>query len=328
MKAIFINSRRMMVFLLIFTFSLTSYAANKDGVVEKALRDPVGIVSGSVNGTYARFAQDISNIMDKNNNDKFRIVAVLGKGSQQNIADLLYFKGIGMAIVQSDVLNFAEEAKIEKNIKEKIVYITKLYNEEVHILARKETKSIKSIMGKKVNIGGVGSGTAMTAKTIFKALDIPIEPTNSPNQEAIARLKSGDIDAAVFVAGKPTSLIEKISKEANLHFLKIDIDKNELGAKGYITSALSYKDYPNMIGEDEVVNTLAVGAVLAVYNFPKNINRYDRLKWFSETLYENLPALKANAGKDKSYHEKWLDVEFKNDLPGWNRFPPVQDLLN
>lgn len=70
----------------------------KESVIEKSLRDPIGIISGSVSGTYARFAQDISNILDKKKENKFRIVAVLGKGSQQNIADLLHLKGIGIAI--------------------------------------------------------------------------------------------------------------------------------------------------------------------------------------------------------------------------------------
>lgn len=233
-----------------------------------------------------------------------------------------------MAIVQSDVLNFAEEVNFEKNIKEKITYITKLYNEEVHIIAKKEIRSIKSIIGKTVSIGGKGSGTAMTAKTIFNALDIPITPVYYSNQEALSKLKLGEIDAAVFVAGKPTPLIGSITEEDGLHLLKIGLDKRVLMQKGYLSSSFGHNDYPNLVGENTIVNTLAVGAVLAVYNFPNTTDRYQRLEWFTQKLYESLPDLKKDAGKGKTYHEKWLDLDFNNELPGWRRFFPANKLIN
>ncbi len=43
------------------------------------------------------------------------------------------------------------------------MYITKLYTEEFHLLARSEIKSITGLVNKKVNIDLRGSGTAIAA---------------------------------------------------------------------------------------------------------------------------------------------------------------------
>ena len=49
----------------------------------------VGIVTGTVSGTYIQFASDLSNVLDSPG--KLRILAVLGKGSMQNVEDISRF---------------------------------------------------------------------------------------------------------------------------------------------------------------------------------------------------------------------------------------------
>jgi len=87
------------------------------GEVERANRDAVGLVSGSVTGTYARFAQDLSDALDAPG--ELRVIAMLGKGSIQNIADLLYLRNVDAAIVQSDVLRFLRDGKVFPGLEEK-----------------------------------------------------------------------------------------------------------------------------------------------------------------------------------------------------------------
>ena len=62
----------------------------------------------------------------------------IGKGSLQNVADILFLRGIDVGIVQSDVLAYLKRKQIYPHIDQSIQYITKLYNEEVHVLARPE----------------------------------------------------------------------------------------------------------------------------------------------------------------------------------------------
>ena len=60
---------------------------------------------------------------------------VVGKGSLQSLTDLKYLRGIDMAILQTDVLGYAKEQKLLPDVNSLFTYITKLYNEEFHLLA-------------------------------------------------------------------------------------------------------------------------------------------------------------------------------------------------
>jgi TRAP-type uncharacterized transport system substrate-binding protein len=125
----------------------------------------VGIVSGGVAGTYIRVAADLSAVLDDGNN--LRVLAMIGKGSVQNIADVLYLKGVDIGIVQSDVLAYIRRENMFPGVERRVNYITKLYNEEFHILARNDIRELGDLAGKKVNFDNRGSGTFITSTIVF-----------------------------------------------------------------------------------------------------------------------------------------------------------------
>jgi len=174
----------------------------------------VGVIAGGINGTYIRIAADMAAVLDS---DSWRVLAVVGKGSVQNIDDLLYLKGIDdllylkgidMAIVQSDVLEYLKRKGTYKDIDKRIHYIAKLYNEEFHLLARPEITQLSDLKGRKVNFDVKGSGTAITATNLFDILNISVEPTFYDQATALEKLKNGEIAALAYVAGKPAQLFD------------------------------------------------------------------------------------------------------------------------
>ena len=104
-----------------------------------------------------------------------------------------------MAIVQSDVLEYLKRQGTYKNIEKRISYIAKLYNEEFHLIARSEIDNLNDLAGKKVNFDVKGSGTAITATTLFDTLKVTVEPTYFDQTTALDKLKSGEIAALVYV---------------------------------------------------------------------------------------------------------------------------------
>src|SRR5215470_505988 len=88
-------------------------------------------------GISVRIAEDLANLID--DGATRRVVPVVGKGSLQNLFDLKYLRGVDIAILQLDVLDYAKEQRLVAGL-ESITYITKLYNEEFHLLARPEIK--------------------------------------------------------------------------------------------------------------------------------------------------------------------------------------------
>jgi len=67
-----------------------------------------------------------------------------------------------------------------------------------------------------------------------------------------------------------------------------------------------------------------VPAVLAVYDWPKNSERYHRVARLVDYLLARFEKLQ----KEPGYHEKWKDVNLAGKVPGWKRFQPLQDKLD
>lgn len=318
------SSTRLILHLLLFLIAITAgltFPDSQSSNMAKAQEpepDVIGVISGSVTGTYAKFAHQMSAVLD---GDDIRVLPMLGKGSQQNIRDLLYLNGVDVAIVQSDVLDFYKANQTIPGIEESIRYIGKLYDEEIHIVVPTGLRSIKELEGAIVSVGGAGSGTEMTANTLFDALGISIVPVNVSNTEAVSQLKEGNIGAAVFVLGKPGSIIESIGRDDGLTLLPITLPKTIQGA--YFETAFQAADYPNLVNAGTPVPTIAVGAVLAVFNWREGSSRHQAVSRFAQGLVAALDILQDPA----VYHPKWGEVNFATKVPGWVRFSAMETLV-
>ncbi|MGH7211043.1 MAG: TAXI family TRAP transporter solute-binding subunit, partial [Acetobacteraceae bacterium] len=226
----------------------------------------VGVISGGVDGTYVRIAADLASVLDDGNH--LRVLPVIGKGSVQNVADILYLHGIDIGIVQSDALAYIERHNLYPGVQQLVDYIAKLYEEEVHVLARKDITQLSDLAHQKVNVDVRGSGTAMTASVLFDSLGIPVEATNDDQDAALEKLRRGDIAAIVYVVGKPARLFTPLPADSGLHFLAIPLKDALLDT--YLPAQLRHADYPALVPDGKPVDTVAVGAVMAVYNWQPN----------------------------------------------------------
>jgi TRAP-type uncharacterized transport system substrate-binding protein len=271
----------------------------------------VGVISGGVDGTYIRFAADLAAVLD--DGDNLRVIPVVGKGSIQNMRDIVLLRGIDIGIVQSDALAFARREQLIPAVTSLIQYITKLYDEEVHVLAREETPSLAALAGKTVNVDGRGSGTAMTASLLFGALGIGVTPAYDPQDVALAKLRRGEIDAMVFVAGKPARLFATIEPGSGLRFLPITPTPALL--ETYLPTSIGSTDYPNLIPAGAAVETIAVGAVMAVYAWAPGTERHRKVSRFVVALNEKFQEFLR-----PPRHPKWREVNLAAQVPGWTRF--------
>src|SRR5271157_3780787 len=211
-------------------------------------------------GISVRIAEDLANVID--DGATRRVLPVIGKGSLQNITDLKLLRGVDMAILQADVLDYAKQQNLFPGIDSWITYIAKLYNEEFHLLARQDIKSVADLANQKVNVDFRGAGTGITASRLFDLLKIPVISTNDDQEVALERLRRGEIAAVAFVAGKPAPLFRDVNGEDGLHFLAIPL--NPAVTAAYVPSRLTAADYPGLVAQDKPIDTVAVGAVLAV----------------------------------------------------------------
>ena len=286
-------------------------APNNKGVVE--------LETGGSAGTSIRVAEDLASIV--NDGATRRVLPVVGSTALQNILDLALLRGIDMAIVQADVLEGARQQHTVPGIENNFTYLTKLYNEEFHLLARPEVKSIADLANQKVNVSVRGSGTAATAGRVFQLLDIPIKPSNDKQELALEKLRRGEIAAMAFVTGKPASIFQGLRRDEGFHFIPIPLTPTV--ANAYAPSVLTSADYPALIANNQPVDTVAVGTVLAVANLTPDSDRYRNVRNFVDVFFTEFKSL-----LEPGHHPMWRDVNLAAEFPGWRRFPPAQQWLD
>src|SRR6267142_3355325 len=281
-------------------------------------RGVVELETARASGISVRIAEDLANIID--DGATRRVLPVVGKGSLQNLGDLKLLRGIDLAILQTDVLDYARQANYFPGIETWVRYIAKLYNEEFHLLARRDIKGVGDLANQKVNVDLRGAGTAITASRLFDFLKIAVTPAYDDQEVALKKLRKGDIAALAFVAGKPAPLFCNIAAEEGLHFLAVPL--NPAVTAAYVPTRLSAQDYPGLVPADRPVDTVAIGTVLAAANLQYGSERYRNLVNFVDAFFTGFQLL-----LDPGHHPKWQEVNLMAELPGWRRFPPAEQWL-
>lgn len=287
---------------------------------ERVNANTVTIVSGGPDGTYLSVAHDLSAVLD--DGEEFRVLPLVGKGGGQNIRDVRFLKGVDLGITQANLLSAFRRSNEIGNLDGRIVYIAKLFGEEMHIAVRADSgiRSIEQLAGKTVNLGGVDSGTQLSARDVFGRLNIKVEEVNLAQADAVEKLKSSQIAASVLVSGKPAAPMTKLAAEQGLRFLPIPFAKAL--QDDYLPGVLTSEDYPGMVRVGEDVETISVAAVLIAYNWPKGSEPYRRLEEFVGRFFSKLDAF-----TQSSRHPKWREANFAAPLAGWTRFQPAEDWL-
>jgi TRAP transporter TAXI family solute receptor len=310
---------RIIVFAAAFGALFVSCAAVAQLNAERVNQGTVGIVSGGIGGTYVQIANDLANVLD-DSEGTIRVLPIVGKGSIQNIIDILYLKGVDIGIVQSDVLTYLRRNNQFPGIERRIHYVTKLYNEEFHLLARNNIQSIQDLAGKQVNFDRRNSGTFLTATVVFGTLNIDVQPTFHDQALAIQKLKAGEIDALVYVAGKPAALFRDLSAEDGVHFVPVAATPELL--ESYFPSQLGTAEYPRLVTSGADVETIAVGAVMAAFNWDPDSARYRKVARFVDAFFNKLGDL-----QQAPRHPKWREVSLSVQPPGWTRFRAADEWM-
>src|ERR1700738_114939 len=281
-------------------------------------QNTVTLITGTIGGTYVQFGADLASVLDDGN--KLRVLPIVGRGSVQSVADILFLQGVDIGIVRADTLDYLERKGFAKDIKKQFTYVTKLYNEEVHVIASKSIHNLRDLEGKTVSVDLPNGGTFVTALTMFERLGLKPNVVYIEQRIALEKMKAGEIDAVIVAGGKPYKSVSTF-KDDRFHLVTVDYAKPL--QSDYLPATLSAKDYPNLIAEGEKVDTIAVPAVLAAYNWAPNTDRYRKLALFVDAFFTKFPTF-----QNPPFHPKWKEVSLSAPLADWNRFPAAQQWLD
>lgn len=288
--------------------------AGAESLSGRANRGLVEIMTGGGDGSSIQMVQDLANVLD--DGAARRLLPVVGRGAVQNLIDLRALRGVDIAIVQTDALDAAKRRNMVPAIESSITYIAKLYDEELHILARSEIGQIEDLAGKKVEFGG---GGAVTGPAVLDALHVKVDAAFDDYALAMQKLRSGEVAAVVYVAAKPTSLFGSVKPQDGFHFLAIPLNA-EL-ANAYVPAQLTAEDYPGLV-VGKPIDTIAVGTVMVAANLPPNTERYRNVANFVDAFFTQFPHL-----QQAPRQPKWAEVNLAAEFPGLKRFPPADQWL-
>lgn len=284
-------------------------------------KDTVGIITGNPNGTYLRLGYDISAVLDKEDNG-VRVLPIIGAGGGGNIRDVRFLKGIDLGITQGVLLNRFKRTNEIGPIEDKIVYIAKLNNEEMHLVVRADSgiNSIQDLAGKKVNFSDLNSGTHLSTEEIFERLKIKPIQVNIGQADAIEAMKRGELDATILIAGKPTGSTARVKAKDGFKLLPVAYSKAL--QDDFLPAVLTHEDYPDLIAKGEKVDTIAVSCVLIAYNWEKDTDRYQRISRFVEAFFPRIAEF-----QKPPRHPKWKEANLAAVLPGWKRHGAAEEWL-
>jgi TRAP-type uncharacterized transport system substrate-binding protein len=290
---------------------------------EQPNKNVIGLISGSPysDDTYLQIGYDLADVL--NDSDNLRILPIAGIGGPSNIRDVRYVHGVDIGLTQTNILNsFRRSNERLGHFDDKIVYIAKLFNEEIHLVARSNITSITQLKGLKVNLDAKASGTSYTMRDLFNTLGIDVQEVNMSQVEAIQKVRNGEIAATVLIAGKPVRSMSNLGGADGLHFVPIPYLKQLYD--DYLPTTFTHDDYPELVPAGQSVDSIAVSAVLIAYNWPKtNLDRYSRVQRFVEAFFPKIAEF-----RKPPHHVKWREVNVAATLPGWKRFDAAQTWLD
>jgi hypothetical protein len=291
------------------------------------------IVTGSERGTYMQIGRDLAKIVAPPAG--IRLEALPSAGSAENVRRLRYEQGVKLALVQSDVYQaFLDQAASGNPDAAALIkplrLVMPLYNEEIYFLARADSSLnyVHDIRNARINLGPIGSGTALSAATMYRLMfggAIPESRSSfMANEEALTKLIGDNppVDVVVVVAGQPAKLLADMTPEARQHVKLLKVDVTHPSAKAalrtYFPATVRASSYPNLLAED--IPAFAVKAFLVTYDY--NMQQTSgALARFARSLCENFGKLQAEG------HPKWKEVELA--LPdlgrGWTYYAPTSN---
>lgn len=277
----------------------------------KLNQDTLIVAASRPGATYLAMANDLVAAIGASGS--LRILPIAADGGLANLQDLLYLRGVDLAIVPANVLAYAKATDaFGSGLAQRVVYVTPLYGEEVHIIVGRSIASIDDLRGKRIAVP-LHDGTAQfTAKDIFQRLGASFESVPMEPADAVEGVRSGTVAAALLVAGKPVTLVSGLPKDGSLRLLSLPF-LAALG-EGYSPAVLLAEDYPALLPPGAIVETIAIRAVLIANNEKGSEETARRIAKHVPTLFNAISRLAVS-----ERHPKWKEVNLGAVLPGWSR---------
>src|SRR5260370_22263235 len=159
-------------------------------ISERMNANTLTVVTGTPSGIFSTFGADLSAVL--NDGDELRLLEVTSQGAYQNVRDVRFLRGIDLGFTITNILGQYRRTGEIGDLSDKIVYISRISNDEIHVVTRSNITSFEQLRGLKVNFSTKGSGNQLSAQNIDLALHIDVAHVNLGPPDAFEKLKNGE----------------------------------------------------------------------------------------------------------------------------------------
>jgi len=183
------------------------------------------IGGGPRGGTFENIASGLAELLGDTLPGVRVSVAVSG-GSFANLIDVEQGK-LDMGLVFAGDAYLASQGRLKDDLAPttQVLALARLYGATAHLAtsAASSIRTLQDLQGRRVAIGGAGSGSALTARRFFQGLGLweSIIPIHEGYALGMEDLRWGHVDAVWLQVGYPSEYLLELSKRIPLRFISL-----------------------------------------------------------------------------------------------------------
>lgn len=273
-------------------------------VLTDGIADPGSRATQAIN-QLAAYAGQMPNV---------RVLPISGRGATENVRDLLYLRGVDLAVLNSDVLAFLDQTGQYPDARRRLRYVTSLFDQKVFLLVRNGINTVEDLRGRRLAVASEAGAGRVTARTLFglSRIDVTVEAVGPG--EVLDDAGLGKFDGALLLSDDLARVRLGARMREQYHLLPIpmtpDLQKVYRSAVIDAQEAAGFSNAAN-------IETVTVSVLLAVFNWTPTQGRYADVTNFITALFSNLKGLR------QAPNSIWRQADISAQSPGWTRFPAV-----
>ena len=184
--------------------------------------------------------------------------------------------GADLAIVATDGLIAAASPSDKiSDWRAKNPYLLRLCSEPIEVVASRGITDIGQLAGRKVAVGPADGAAAASAAIVFSRLNVAPTLVHEDMPQALAGLAAGSLDALFIVGAESSRTLAEFDKGGRFHVVSIPFEPALQGL--YQPVRLTAREQPELIGQDERVDTIGVTTALVAIDAAPQSPRAERL---------------------------------------------------
>jgi ABC-type amino acid transport substrate-binding protein len=266
-------------------------------VLTDGIADPNGQVTLAINELAARLGHV----------GKMRVLPIAGHGGAENARDLLYLKGVDLAVLNSDILAYLDQTRQYPDARRRLRYVTHLVDQKIYLLARKQFSNIEDLRGRRVI---VLSRSTATASALFGLLQIEVKPESAGADAVLGDAGLANFDAALLLGSELSRL--RVGAQLREDFRILPILMTQALQKAYLPAVVEVKEVSGLATQN--LDTVAVSSLLTIYDWAPSHSRFHSVKDFIAAFFTALPDLRRQGSASV-----WRQLDINARPPGWTR---------